>query len=88
MYEAGAVVYLGVGLPYRVGNYLTLYKLLVRTVGLNFTDADADFEYQIIEWRGYEFKFSTHKHEGLRNIQLSLKQSESIQAVGIYERTL
>lgn len=58
------------------------YFLFAQILGINYTTEDTEMTYQWIEHNGFRFKFNTFFHEGLRNIHLSLIQSEIVQAVG------
>jgi len=58
------------------------YFLFAQILGINYTNEDTEMTYQWIEHNGFRFKFNTFFHEGLRNIHLSLIQSEIVQAVG------
>ena len=58
------------------------YFLFAQILGINYTNEDTEMIYQWIEHNGFRFKFNTFGHEGLRNIHLSLIQSEIVQAVG------
>jgi hypothetical protein len=58
------------------------YFLFAQMLGINYTIEDTTMTYQWIEHNGFRFKFNTFFHEGLRNIHLSLIQSEIVQAVG------
>jgi hypothetical protein len=58
------------------------YFLFAQILGINYTNEDTEMKYQWIEHNGFRFKFNTFFHEGLRNIHLSLIQSEIVQAVG------
>ena len=59
-----------------------VYLLMVKVLGVSFKTADTTMSYQKIEYSGFEFMFNTYDHEELRNIQLSLIESDLIQAVG------
>ena len=41
-----------------------------------------EMEFQKVEYNGFKFKFNCFEDEDLRNIQLSLIESDLIQAVG------
>ena len=45
-------------------------------------DINVEMVYQKVEYNGFKFKFNCYKDELLRNIQLSLIESDLIQAVG------
>jgi hypothetical protein len=58
------------------------YFLTAKVMGIDFDEADKEMAFQKIEHNGFRFKFNCFLHEGLRNIQLSLIESDLIQAVG------
>ncbi len=58
------------------------YFLFANIFGINYAIEDTEMTYQWINHNGFRFKFNTFGHEGLRNIHLSLIQSEIVQAVG------
>jgi hypothetical protein len=58
------------------------YILLAKLLGIEFSTNDLMLDDQYVEYNGIRFLFKTYKNEGLRNIQLSLIESELIQAVG------
>ena len=68
-----------VGTPHLNNNK---YFLFAKILGINYTIEDIEMTYQWIEHNGFRFKFNTFFHEGLRNIHLSLIESEIVQAVG------
>ena len=59
-----------------------VYLLMAKVLGVSFKTADTTMSYQKIEYSGFEFMFNAYDHEELRNIQLSLIESDLIQAVG------
>lgn len=68
-----------VGTPHRNNNE---YFLLAKLMGVDFDYFHSIFRYQKVQFNGFEFMINTFDNEGLRNIQLSLIQSDLIQAVG------
>lgn len=67
-----------VGTPHRNNVVYHLYAAI-----LGKTSATAlKMEYQMVEYNGFRFKFNCFQDEDLRNIQLSLIESDLIQAVG------
>ncbi len=58
------------------------YFLFAQILGINYAIEDTEMTYQWINHNGFRFKFNTFFHEGLRNIHLSLIESEIVQAVG------
>ena len=67
-----------VGTPHRNN---VVYHLYAATLG-GKTAINADMVYQKVEYNGFKFKFNCYGDELLRNIQLSLIESDLIQAVG------
>ncbi len=67
-----------VGTPHRNN---VLYHLFAAILGKISTIA-LKMEYQKVEYNGFSFKFNCFEDEDLRNIQLSLIESDLIQAVG------
>ena len=59
-----------------------VYLLYAKILGLDIHTSDNTMTYQNIEWNGFRFMFQCYDNLDLRNIQLSLIQSELIQAVG------
>lgn len=59
-----------------------VYLLTAKVLGIPFKTTDTTMSYQKIEYSGFEFMFNAYDHEELRNIQLSLIESDLIQAVG------
>lgn len=59
-----------------------VYFLYAKALGVTLTNRDNSTSYQLIEWNGFKFKFNTYDNEDLRAIQLSLIESELVQAVG------
>jgi len=59
-----------------------VYLLTAKVLEIPFKTTDTTMSYQKIEYSGFEFMFNTYDHEELRNIQLSLIESDLIQAVG------
>jgi hypothetical protein len=68
-----------VGTPHR--NNIQ-YFLTAKILGIEFKTTDTTMSYQKIEFNGFRFKFNCFDNEELRNIQLSLIESDIIQAVG------
>lgn len=58
------------------------YFLTASVLSIEFKSTDTTMSYQKIEYNGFRFKFNCFDNEELRNIQLSLIESDSIQAVG------
>ena len=61
-----------------------LYYFYAEVLNVDYTTADAlkTTKYQLIEYNGFKFKFNTFENEDLKNIQLSIIESELTQAVG------
>ena len=68
-----------VGTPHR--NNIQ-YLLTARVLGIDFRTTDTTMSHQKIEYNGFRFKFNCFDNEELREIQLSLIESDLIQAVG------
>lgn len=68
-----------VGTPHR--NNIE-YFLTASILGFEFKATDTTMSHQKIEYNGFRFKFNCFDNEELRNIQLSLIESDLIQAVG------
>ena len=58
------------------------YFLIGKILGVNVDIFNREFKMQTVEWRGFRFSFNTFDNEQLRTIQLSLIESELIQAAG------
>lgn len=58
------------------------YLFYAKILGLDITNKDTIMDNQVVEWRNRRFKFMTFDNKDLRDIQLSLIESELIQAVG------
>lgn len=68
-----------VGTPHR--NNIE-YFLTASVLGIDYKSTDTTMSHQKIEYNGFRFKFNCFDNEELRNIQLSLIESDLIQAVG------
>jgi hypothetical protein len=68
-----------VGTPHR--NNIQ-YLLTAKVLGIDFRTTDTTMSHQKIEYNGFRFKFNCFDNEELREIQLSLIESDLIQAVG------
>ncbi len=68
-----------VGTPHR--NNIE-YFLTAKVLGIDFRTTDTTMSHQKIEYNSFRFKFNCFDHEELRQIQLSLIESDLIQAVG------
>jgi len=68
-----------VGTPYH--NHL-MYALFAACLDLDYKTSDFQMSNQTIERNGIQFNLKTYAHKGLRNIHLSLMESELRQAVG------
>ena len=68
-----------VGTPHRnnIESFLTAVVL-----GIEFKTTQTSMSFQKIEYNGFKFKFNCFNNEDLRMVQLSLIQSDLIQAVG------
>lgn len=68
-----------VGTPHRnnIESFLTAVVL-----GIEFKTTQTSMSFQKIEYNGFKFKFNCFDNEDLRMVQLSLIQSDLIQAVG------
>tara|TARA_Y100001935_G_scaffold93147_1_gene77445 strand:- start:64713 stop:64952 length:240 start_codon:yes stop_codon:yes gene_type:complete len=51
-------------------------------MGIDINQVDKTFTRQTVEWNGFRFSFNTFSEESLREIQLSLIESDLIQAAG------
>jgi hypothetical protein len=61
----------------------TVYRLYARTLGIQVKDDDVGFQYEMVQRNGFQFWFNTwSRNELLRELQLSLIESELLQAVG------
>lgn len=60
----------------------TVYVLYAKVLGLEVKPKDMTMNYQMTEYNGFKFKFMTYDNEYLRNIQLSLIESDLVQAIG------
>jgi len=58
------------------------YYLISAVLGIELTENDKEFGNRLIEYNGFRFKFNCFENEELRKIQLSLIESDLIQAVG------
>jgi len=63
-------------------NYV--YSLYANALGIDLSNVDinSNISYRLIEWKGMKFKFNAFEHDELRELQLSLIESDLIQAVG------
>jgi PHP family Zn ribbon phosphoesterase len=68
-----------VGTPHR--NPLQ-YLLTAKVCGIDFNTSKTTMSYQKVEYKGYKFMMNCYDNEQLRSIQLSLIESDLIQAVG------
>lgn len=68
-----------VGTPHRS---MTQYFLLGKLMGVDFDSKNSPMKYQKVQYNGFEFMFYCFDNEELRNIQLSLIESDLIQAIG------
>jgi hypothetical protein len=68
-----------VGTPHRNN---VVYFLTAAAMGEEISASDMEMKLQKIEYNGFKFKFNCYSHTALRNIQLSLIESDLIQAVG------
>ena len=68
-----------VGTPHR---HNAQYLLLAQVMGIDINQVDKTFTRQTVEWNGFRFSFNTFSEESLREIQLSLIESDLIQAAG------
>lgn len=59
-----------------------VYMLIGKVIGLNLKIDDFQISYRMIQWGDYKFKFNCYDNDDLMSIQLSLIESELIQAVG------
>ena len=60
----------------------SVYLLIANSIGMKLKPSDLIMEYMPIEWNGFKFKFNCYINEALRDIQLSMIESQLIQAVG------
>lgn len=58
------------------------YLLIGKALGVNVDAFNIDFRMQPVEWNGFRFNFNTFDNPQLQKIQLSLIESELIQAAG------
>jgi hypothetical protein len=68
-----------VGTPHRNN---VQYLLTAKCLGIDFKTSDTTFTCQEVVHNGIKFQFNTYQHEGLRSIQMSLIESDLVQAVG------
>ena len=68
-----------VGTPHR--NQVQ-YLLMAKTLGIDLKTSDITITYQKVTYNGFRFMFNCFDHEDLREIQLSLIESDLIQAIG------
>lgn len=61
---------------------LHVYFFYAKIIGMHIVGSDNLLNMRIIEWNGFRFKAMTFENKILRDIQLSLIESELIQAVG------
>jgi len=59
-----------------------LYLLIGKVLGVNVDTFNREFKMQPVEWGGFRFNFNTFDNKRLQNIQLSIIESELIQAAG------
>jgi hypothetical protein len=59
-----------------------VYFLTAAAIGEEISVSDMEMKLQKIEYNGFKFKFNCYSHTALRNIQLSLIESDLTQAVG------
>lgn len=58
------------------------YMLIAKFLGIEYSTNDLNLDDMYVEFNGFGFMFKTYRNEGLRMIQLTLIESELIQAVG------
>jgi len=68
-----------VGTPYENS---VKYALFAACLGGKYKPSDFQMHHQTIKRNGIQFPIKTYKHEGLRNIHLSLMEAELRQAIG------
>ena len=68
-----------VGTPHRNN---VEYMLTAKVLGFEFKQEETGMKFQKIEYNGFKFKLNCYLNEELRKIQLSLIESDLIQAVG------
>lgn len=68
-----------VGTPHRNN---VAYYLTAAIIGETLKPEDMEMSLQKVEYNGFRFKFNCYSHRTLRKIQLSLIESDLIQAVG------
>lgn len=59
-----------------------VYFFYAKIIGMDIKGTDNILETLIVDWNGFKFKTMTFRNEVLRNIQLSMIESELVQAVG------
>jgi hypothetical protein len=59
-----------------------VYRMFAKVVGIEPKDGDYDMKFQKVIWNGFGFKFMAFNDEKLRELQLSLIESQLVQAVG------
>ena len=59
-----------------------VYALYAKALGFPVKTKDLSITYQMVEYNGFKFKFKCYDNENLRNIQLSLIESDLVQAIG------
>ena len=58
------------------------YLLLASALGIDYKNAGTQLSMQKVEWNGFRFMFNSFESKELQEIQLSLIESDLIQAVG------
>ena len=59
-----------------------VYNLYGKIIGIDLDNIDLEMKYQKIEWNGFRFMFMAYNDRNMREIQLSLIESELVQAIG------
>jgi len=59
-----------------------VYNMYAKVIGIDLNNIDLEMQYQKIEWNGFRFMFMAYNDRDMREIQLSLIESELVQAIG------
>ena len=59
-----------------------VYNMYAKVIGIDLNNIDLEMQYQKIDWNGFRFMFMAYNDRDMREIQLSLIESELVQAIG------
>lgn len=68
-----------IGTPHKTN---ALYLLRAKAIGIDFDETEVNFEYNLVRYNGFEFKFNSFNHPELTQLQLQCIEADLIQAVG------